>query len=375
MKAKLEFVDLQTQQARIREDIQRRIAQVLNHGQYIQGPECEELELALAKYCRCNHAIGVSSGTDALLMAMMAKEVGPGDAVFCPSFTFTATAEVIVLLGATPVFVDVDPASYLIDIENLASAVTRVRSEGRLKPRAILAVDLFGLPPDYRRLVQFSLAEDLVLIADAAQSFGAVYGNDRVGKLAPITTTSFFPAKPLGCYGDGGAIMTDDPDLAEQLRSIRAHGKGADKYDIVRIGINGRLDTMQAAILLAKLEIFDDELKAREKVASWYDMALDKSIQKPVRPEGLSYAWAQYTIQLDDRDRIAGALKAKGIPTAVYYPKPIHLQSAYMKFGEGLGSLPISERLSKRVLSLPMHPYLDQETVYNIAHNLQKAMN
>ncbi|MEZ5648075.1 MAG: DegT/DnrJ/EryC1/StrS aminotransferase family protein [Alphaproteobacteria bacterium] len=373
MSGKIEFVDLRAQQERIREDLNKRVIKVLEHGQYIQGPECQELESALAEYCRCSHVIGVSSGTDALLMALMAKGVGPGDAVFCPAFTFTATAEVIVLLGATPVFVDVDPDSYLIDLGNLTAAITKVR-QGKLIPRAILAVDLFGLTPDYRALTKFSQEHDLILIADAAQSFGAVFGNDRVGKLAPVTVTSFFPAKPLGCYGDGGAIMTDDTELAEQLRSIRAHGKGIHKYDIVRIGINGRLDTLQAAILLAKLKVFDDELRAREQVALWYDEALGGKIKKPVRPVGITCAWAQYTIQLDDRDRVADMLKTKGIPTAIYYPKPIHLQPAYMSYGDGIGSLPVSEFLSQRVLSLPMHPYLSRETIGIIADHLHAVI-
>ncbi len=355
---KIDFAGLKAQYARLKPEIARRIQTVLDHGQFILGPEVAELETALAKRAGVKHAIGVSSGTDALIMALMAEGIGAGDAVFVPSFTFTASAEVVLLLGATPVFVEVDARTFNIDTADLDRRVTVVAREGKLLPRAVIAVDLFGQPADYGALEVLCRRHALFLIADAAQSYGAKLGNRAVGALAPATAASFFPAKPLGAYGDGGALFTDDDERAAHYRSIRAHGKGNDKYDIVRIGLNARLDTLQAAILMAKLSVFDDELAAREKLARFYDSRLRDVVEIPRRVPDSASAWAQYCILVDQRDAVAKSLKEAGVPTAVYYPRPMHLQTAYARFGEGPGSLPVSERLSERILALPMNPYL-----------------
>jgi UDP-2-acetamido-2-deoxy-ribo-hexuluronate aminotransferase len=370
----LPFVDLQAQYRRIKDAVDARIHKVLDHGKYILGPEIVELEEALNKFCGARHCITVSSGTEALRIPMMAEGIGVGDAVFMPAFTFTATAEVPVAQGATPVFVDVAENSFNIDLNSLATAIATVKREGKLRPRAVVAVDLFGLPADYEQLAELCRRENLFLLADAAQSFGAMSGNRSVGTLAPVTATSFFPAKPLGCYGDGGAIFTDDAAQAEAYRSIRMHGAGGDRYDIIRIGTNGRLDTMQAAVLLVKLDIFADELKARERVAKAYDQRLDRSITRPPRQSGMLSAWAQYCILLNRRDEVVKKLGAGGIPTAIYYPRPMHMQTAYAQYGSGTGSLPVSERLSQRILALPMHPYLDEATLERICTAVNAAV-
>ena len=368
------FVDLKAQQARLRSEIDERMSRVLEHGQYIMGPEVAEFETKLAAFAGAAESVGVANGTDALHIALMAENVGPGDAVFLPSFTFTATAEVVLLRGAEPVFCEVDGRTFNLDADHLRTKVAEVRREGRLRPRAIVAVDLFGMPADYADLAAICQAEDMFLLADAAQSYGAQYGEDRVGTLAPVTATSFFPAKPLGCYGDGGALITDDPDRAAQFRSIRAHGKGTEKYDINRIGLNSRLDTLQAAILLAKLSIFQDELEARQRVAAMYTERLSDIVTTPLIDNASQSAWAQYAILLDDRDAVAQALKTQGIPTAIYYPKPMHLQSAYLGFGDDAGSLPVSEKLSEIILCLPMHPYLDEETIDRVTTQVRAAV-
>ncbi|MCX7353285.1 MAG: DegT/DnrJ/EryC1/StrS aminotransferase family protein [Alphaproteobacteria bacterium] len=370
----MDFAGLKAQYARIKPEIARRIQTVLDHGQFILGPEVSELETALAKRAGTKHAIGVSSGTDALVMALMAEGIGTGDAVFVPSFTFTASAEVVLLLGATPVFVDVDPHNFNIDTNDLDRRVSEVAREGKLLPRAVIAVDLFGQPADYGVLENLCRRHALYLIADAAQSYGAKLGNRAVGALAHTTAASFFPAKPLGAYGDGGALFTDDDERTAHYKSIRAHGKGTDKYDIVRLGLNARLDTLQAAILLAKLDVFDDELAAREKLARAYDARLKDKVEIPHRvPDSVS-AWAQYCILVDDRDTVAKRLKEAGVPTAVYYPLPMHLQTAYARFGQGPGSLPISERLSQRILALPMNPYLTVEQTDYVCTSVAAAV-
>ncbi len=359
----LAFIDLAAQQARIRPQLDQAIARVLDHGKYIMGPEVREFEQQLADFGGAGHAISCSSGTDALLMVMMAKDIGPGDAVICPAFTFTATPEVIALLGATPVFADVREDTFNLDPDALAAAVDAAKDAG-LTPKAIIAVDLFGLPADYNAIEKFADDNGLWVLDDAAQGFGAIYKNRKIGQLGLATATSFFPAKPLGCYGDGGAILTDDEELAATLESIRMHGKGTDKYDNVRIGINGRIDTMQAAILIEKLKIFADEIEARDKVAAYYNAALagNNGVSVPVVPDGLTSVWAQYTLRVPAarRDALAKALKAKGVPTAIYYPKPLHHQTAYRDFPAPAGGLAVSERLAKEVLSLPMHPYLEE---------------
>lgn len=352
------FIDLKAQYARLKPRIDERIQAVLNHGQYILGPEVKELEAQLSEWAGGSEAIGVSSGTDALLMALMVCEIGPGDAVFLPSFTFTATAEVVLLQGATPVFVDVDRESFNLDVNHLSEQVAAIAREGELRPRAIIPVDLFGLPADYTEISEIAAQHDLVVIDDAAQGLGGRRAGVAVGSLAPLTATSFFPAKPLGCYGDGGAVFAQDPELAHQLLSIRAHGKGDHKYEIVRVGINGRLDTLQAAVLLVKLEVFAEELKARDQLAQKYNAALGDHVQVPRVPEDCESAWAQYSIVVSDRQPVLDAMREAGVPSAIYYPLPMHLQPAYAPYGQGEGSLPASELLSQHILSLPMHPYM-----------------
>lgn len=361
------FVDLQAQQARLKPALDARIAAVLDHGRYIMGPEVAELEAALAARAGVAHAIGCASGTDALLIALMAAEVGPGDAVFLPAFTFTASAEVVLTAGAVPVFVDVDAASFNIDPSDLERQIESVA--GRLRPRAVIAVDLFGAPADYDAVNAIANQHDLIVIGDAAQSVGGALRDKPVGSLATVSATSFFPAKPLGCYGDGGALFTDDDGMADVMRSIRLHGKGTGKYDIIRAGLNSRLDTLQAAILLAKLTVFDDEIAARQRVAAQYDERLRDLLTVPARRNGVQSAWAQYTVQTDRRDALTIGLKERGIPTAIYYPLPMHRQPAYAEFGAG--ALPVSEALCERVLSLPMHPYLDAATIDRVCDAIE----
>ncbi len=371
---KIEFTGLDHQKRLLRTNIDARIAKVIDHGQFIMGPEVLELEKTLQSFCGAKHAIAVANGTDALQIALMAGGIGHGDAVLVPSFTYTATAEVILILGATPIFVEVDETTFNIDCAKLAEALATAKREGH-RPRAIIAVDLFGLPADWKALNTFANANDLFLIADAAQSFGAI-NNDgtKVGTLAPITTTSFFPAKPLGCYGDGGAIFTDDDTLAEVMRSTRVHGQGKAKYETVRVGMNSRLDTMQAAILLAKLEIFADEVSKRNAIADTYESKLGNVVATPKKPHGTTSAWAQYTLRVENRDAVQAKLKEHGVPTAIYYPLPMHLQKAYAPFGKGEGSLPLSEKLSKQVLSLPMNPYATTENVEAIVDAVRSAV-
>jgi dTDP-4-amino-4,6-dideoxygalactose transaminase len=369
------FIDLVPQQARLKPELDRRIAAVLAHGRYILGPEVHEFEEALATFCGADQAVGVASGTDALLIALMAEGIGPGDAVFVPAFTFPATAEVVLLVGAHPIFVDVEAVGCNIDPGNLDRAVEAVQAEGILTPRAVIAVDLYGLPADYSAIADIVDRHRLFLLSDAAQSFGAVLDNRRVGVLAPVTAASFFPAKPVGCYGDGGALLTDDPERAERFRSIRGHGQGAGKYDIARLGLNSRLDTLQAAILLAKLAIFEDELASRDAIAHRYHDALADVVDCPVVPGGTTCAWAQYTVQLDRRDAVAEAMREAGVPSMVYYPKPLHLQPAYSEYGPGPGSLPVAESLAGHVLSLPMHPYLDAETQQRVIDVFSAAVH
>lgn len=355
----IELIDLKAQQCAIRPRIEAAIARVLDHGQYIMGPEVAELERRLAGFCGARHAISCASGTDALLIAMMAWGVGPGDAVICPDFTYTATPETVALIGATPVFCDVTEASFNIDPAAIEPALATARAHG-LSPKGIIAVDLFGLPADYAEVRRIAERHGLWVMADAAQSFGASLGQARVGTLGDVTATSFFPAKPLGCYGDGGALFTNDDDLAAVMRSIRLHGKGADKYDIVRVGINGRLDTLQAAILLEKLAIFPDEILARNRIAEAYRLALADVAAVPEVPADRMSVWAQYTLRVPGgrRDRVMTSLASAGIPTQVYYPKPLSRQTAYAHYPVAGAGTPVAERLCGEVLSLPMHPYL-----------------
>ncbi|MCY3829236.1 MAG: DegT/DnrJ/EryC1/StrS family aminotransferase [Rhodospirillaceae bacterium] len=370
----MEFAGIRAQYAALKDAIAPRIAEVFRHGRFIMGPEIEALEDALCDFCGAGHAVAVSSGTDALVAPLMALGVGPGDAVFVPGFTFTATAEVILLLGAMPVFVDVDGASFNLDPASLERSIARVRDEGALTPKAVIAVDLFGLPADYEALARIAGAEGLNLIADAAQSFGARRGNRKVGTLAPVTTTSFYPAKPLGCYGDGGAVLTDDPEMAALLRSIRVHGQGSVQYAVERVGLNARLDSFQAAVLLGKLPAFEGEVAARNRLADRYDAGLGAVVQTPARFGGILSSWAQYSILTDDRDGLRARLGEAGIPTAVYYPEPMHLQPAYRDYGGGEGSLPVSEALCGRIVSLPMHAYMRDETADRIIEAVRAAI-
>ena len=378
-KKAMAFVDLPAQQQRIKSKIDKGIQTVLEHGRYIMGPEVGQLEKRLAEFAGVKHAISCASGTDALLMALMALGIGPGDAVFTSSFTFIATAEVIRLLGAVPVFVDVDPDTFNLDVEKLEQAVDTLKtSRPELKFRAVIPVDLFGLPCDYDAIARVAQANGLAVVEDAAQSFGGTYKGRVAGSLGEIGCTSFFPAKPLGCYGDGGAVFTDSDEYARILQSIRVHGKGSDKYDNVRIGINGRLDTLQAAILLPKLEIFPDELEKRQASAATYSRLLkDVTLSLPETPEGYTSAWAQYSVLAKDgaeRDRLQNMLKQEGVPTAVYYPTPLHLQTAFADLGYQSGDLPVSEDLSSRIFSLPMHPYLKSEDQKKIAQLIQHIL-
>lgn len=364
----MQFIDLAAQRDRIRTRLDERIAAVLDHGAFILGPEVEELEAALAAFCGARHCVSCGNGTDALLLALMALNIRTGDAVICPSFTFAATAEVVPSLGATPVFCDVEENTYNTSAASLVRTVEHARSLG-LTPRVVIPVDLFGLPADHEALAEVAASEGLEIISDSAQSFGATYRGRRTGTLGRITTTSFFPAKPLGCYGDGGAVFTEDDALADLLRSYRFHGKGADKYDNVRIGMNSRLDTIQAAILLEKLAIYPDEIEARQRLAQRYTMALSQRFRTPQVPEGSLSVWAQYTLAAasgEERSEAMKQLRADGIPSAIYYPSPLHRQTAYRDCPVDPAGLPVSERVAERVFSLPMHPYLteaDQDRV------------
>jgi dTDP-4-amino-4,6-dideoxygalactose transaminase len=358
------FVDLVSQRQRLGKAIDDAVARVMGHCQFINGPEVTQLEAALAAFSGAKHVVTCASGTDALLMVLMAKGVGRGDAVLCPSFTFSATGEAVALTGAMPVFVDVDEATFNMDAASLKRGIATARKAG-LKPVGVIPVDLFGQSADHDKVAAVAEAEGLFVLDDAAQGFGASYRGRKLGTFGIATATSFFPAKPLGCFGDGGAIFTDDTDLAETLRSIRVHGQGTDKYDNVRLGLTGRLDTMQAAILIEKLKIFEDEIAARNKVADRYARGLGNLVSVPRLASGCTSVWAQYTIRLPegtDRDGFAAALKTQGIPTAIYYPKSMHQQTAYRHFPVADGGLPVSERLSDDVISLPMHAYLDAAT-------------
>lgn len=371
----MEFIDLKAQYERIKDDVRRRIDAVLEHGKFIMGPEVYELEERLADYVGVKHCITCASGTDALLLPLMAKNIGPGDIVFTTPFTFIATAEVIALLGATPLFVDIDPHTYNIDPKKLEEAIINVKNgiypttyyTEDMTPKAIIAVDLFGLPADYTAIEPIAKKHGLYLIEDAAQGFGGSIDGKKAGSFGDVAATSFFPAKPLGCYGDGGAIFTDDDGLADIIRSIRIHGKGTDKYDNVRVGINGRLDTLQAAVILAKMVIFDDEVEKRQQVASWYGETLRGTIKKPFVADGYRSAWAQYTVRTDNRAILVSKLKDVGIPTAIYYPKTLHLQTTFERYRYVAGSLPLGEEASMQVFSLPMHSYLTLDQAEGIA--------
>ncbi len=364
----MQFIDLKSQYEFLQDKIDLRIKQVLNHGQYIMGPEVHELESQLASYVDVKYAITCANGTDALQLALMALGIGPGDAVFTTPFTFFATAEAISFIGATPVFVDIDAKTYNIDYQQLDIAINKVLSEGNLTVKAVIAVDLFGLPADYPSLTEVCSKYDLKLIEDAAQGFGGSIDHRKAGCFGDIATTSFFPAKPLGCYGDGGALFTNDDRIADLLRSYRVHGKGKDKYDNLRIGMNSRLDTIQAAVLLEKLAVFDSELALRQKIADAYNAHLSDRLVIPFVPEKYQSSWAQYSLLAADctqRQKWMDDLKAEGVPTMVYYSNPLHLQSAFADLGYVQGDFPCSEDVAQRVFSLPMSPYIDHNLVLN----------
>ncbi len=365
----IQFIDLKEQYRLNKEKIDHNIQKVLEHGKYIMGPEVDELEKRLGKYTGVSHIISCSNGTDALLMPLMAWGIGKGDAVFTTAFSFVATAEVISLVGATPVFVDIKADTFNIDPELLEKSILDTILEGKLRPRAIITVDLFGLPAEYDKIQAIAQRFGLLVLEDAAQGFGGSYKGKRACGFGDAAGTSFFPAKPLGCYGDGGAIFTNDDVLAEKLRSIRVHGQGSDKYDNVRTGINGRLDTIQAAILLAKLDIFDYELEARNRIAAKYTSELEKVVKTPQIPDGYISCWAQYSVLAKDSEErvfFQEKLKIEGIPTAIYYPRPLHLQTAYSSLGYGKTEFPVATDISGRIFSLPMHPYLLDEDVERI---------
>jgi UDP-2-acetamido-2-deoxy-ribo-hexuluronate aminotransferase len=369
------FFDMKAQQALIRAEIDAGIARILEHGRFIQGPEVDALEAKLAAFCGAAECVGVSSGTDALQIALMAEGIGPGDAVFLPAFTYTATAEVPLLLGATPVFVDVEPASFNLDLADLERRIALVAQEGRLRPRAVIGVDLYGLPADWPAIEALCARHGMFALDDAAQAFGARLEGRRLGGFAHATACSFYPTKTLGCYGDGGALVTNDPARAELYRSLRTHGEGKSRYEVLRTGMNGRLDSIQAAILLAKLPLLEAELAARARAAGWYAARLRAPVVVPQERPGAESAWGIYSILLPDADartRVQAAMQAAGVPSAIYYPKPLHHQPAYAaahagSLAGGPPPLPVSEALCGRVLSLPMHPYLTEAQVERVA--------
>ena len=357
----MQFIDLGAQRERIRDRLKAAIDRVVDDGRYILGPEVTEFENQLAAYVGVKHAVACANGTDALLLPLFASGIGPGDAVFVPSFTFAATAEVVALAKAEPVFVDVDPDTYNIDIASLEAAIAMVKKEGRLKPRAIIPVDLFGLGADYAAISEIAERENLLVIEDAAQAIGGSTQGRMCGSFGSVGATSFYPAKPLGCYGDGGAMFTNDDEMAAKLRSFAFHGKGETQYDNIHVGLNSRLDTLQAAILIEKLAILEDEMVARQAVAQRYRGALHNLVKTAHVPEGSRSAWAQYAIETPYRDELKAHLQEQGIPSVIYYVKPLHQQVAYRHHPVAPGGLPVSESLPKRILCLPMHPYLTVE--------------
>ena len=372
----MQFIDLKAQFEQLEPTIRRRIDQVLAHGHFILGPEVAEFEALIADYCGVPHAIGCANGTDALVMALRALDIGPGDAVMTTPFSFFATAEAIMLVGARPVFADIDPGTFNLDPDRLAERIAAHDEASGGTMRAVITVDLFGFPADYDRIEPICAEHGLALIEDAAQGFGGAVGDRRAGSFGTVATTSFFPAKPLGCYGDGGALMTKDFPLAERLRSLRVHGKGRDKYDNVEVGYNSRLDTLQAAILIEKMAAFPAEMKARQAVARRYGEALDGIVQLPGVPAGMTSSWAQYSVLAKDgahRDELMRALASDGIPSAIYYERPLYLQPALAALGYGEGECPVAEDISSRIFSLPMGPYLSEGDQDRVTAALRSA--
>jgi dTDP-4-amino-4,6-dideoxygalactose transaminase len=375
IETQIPFIDVAAQRRRLGTRIDDAVRRVMDHCLFVNGPEVAELERQLAAFCGARHAIGVASGTDALVLVLMAKGIGRGDAVICPSFTYAASPEAVALVGATPVFAEVAETTFNIDPAGIEGAVAAAKGAG-LDPKALMTVDLFGLPADYEAINPVAEKFGLYVIDDAAQGFGADAKGRMIGTLAPVTTTSFFPAKPLGCYGDGGAVFTDDDELADVIRSLRNHGQGTDRYDNVRVGMTGRLDTIQAAVLIEKLRIFPEEIAARERIARRYNAALQDVVRVPHVSNEHSCVWAQYTIRVSGgrRDALAQTLRQQGIPTAQYYPVPAHRQGAYRDYPVAEGGLGVTDRLSGEVISLPMHAYLDEPTQDRVVAAVRGAL-
>ena len=373
----MQFIDLKAQYRALQTEINEQIQAVLEAGQFISGPQVKELEQQLAAFVGRKHCISCANGTDALVIALMAKDIGPGDAVFVPSFTFMSTAECASNVGATPVMCDINLRTYNLDPDSLEQAIIRVKQEGKLRPAAVIGVDLFGQCADYPAIEAICEKHGLYLVEDAAQGYGGTIRGQAACSFGDVAITSFFPAKPLGCYGDGGALFTDDDELAEIFRSIRVHGRGEHKYDNVRVGMNSRLDTLQAAILRIKLQAFHDyEMDRRQEIAAYYDANLRDRFETPFVPSGYVSSWAQYTLLMDDeetRDRIQQSLKEQGVPSMVYYAKPLHLQTVYADLGYKEGDLPNSEAASRQVLQIPMHPYLSAEDAERVVNALRNA--
>jgi dTDP-4-amino-4,6-dideoxygalactose transaminase len=374
--APIEFIDLGAQRRHIGRRMDEAIGRVLDHGKYIMGPEVAELEEQLAAFCGAKYVLSCANGTDALGLALMAKGLKPDQAVLVPSFTFAATAEVVAWFRAVPIFVDVLEDTFNMDPKSLEAGIATARRLG-LDPVGVIPVDLFGLPAAYDEILALAAAHGMWVLCDAAQSFGASYNGRKIGTIGDITTTSFFPAKPLGCYGDGGAVFVDDDETIDVLRSLRVHGQGHHKYDNVRVGMNARLDTIQAAVLIEKLAVFSDEIAARNRIAALYSALLDDVVTVPLLPADHTSVWAQYTVRLPprcDRNKVAAKLKAAGVPTAVYYVKPLHRQPAYCDYPAAGNGLPVSDRLAAEALSLPMHPYLDEATQNRIVSAVREAL-
>lgn len=370
----MQFRDLKTQYQVLKDEMDQAILNVVASSAYVLGPKVKEMEQAFAEYVGVKHCIGCASGTDALLLTLKAWDVKAGDAVFVPSFTFFASAEVVAIQGATPVFVDVDPETFNMDVRDLIYKIEHTVKAGQLKPKAIIAVDLFGLPADFKLISEVAKRYGLYLLEDAAQGFGGRIGDRKAGTFGDIAATSFFPAKPVGCYGDGGAVFTNNDEWAALMDSYHVHGKGSDRYDNVRIGLNSRLDSIQAAILLVKLKAFKEhELVDVNKVAERYTEKLKGVVKTPEVPQGFYSSWAQYTIQVANkevRSKLQEALKAKDIPTAIYYPIPMHRQTAFSYLDPKMNQCPVTDRLADTVLSLPIHPYLSEEDQDLICHTI-----
>lgn len=369
----IRFFDLETPKKRLRADIEKRWQKILDHGAFIGGPEVGELEAALAAYVGAKHCLAVASGTDALVIALMGEEMKAGDAVFIPGFTYNATANAVLLAGATPVFVDVDPHTCNIDVAHLEKQIEATLRDGKLMPRMIVAVDLYGLPADYAAINRIAKKHGMLVLADAAQSLGGAQSGTKIGALTDMSATSFYPSKTLGCYGDGGAMFTDDAARFDRWSSIRWHGTDAQKKESIRVGVNGRLDSVQCAVLLSKLTIFPEEMKARARIADRYRKGLGNAVEMQAQPAGSENAWGLFTIMVDNRDAVMKKLQEAGVPSSIYYYKALHQHKAFAAYAPK-GGLPNCEKLAARVLSLPMHPYLTDAEVDRVIASVKAAV-